>query len=166
VTTPRPPAAIAADAIIADLAARTSGWPIHDERAQADCVATWTTIIAKACADACSQAEPRVRAEERERVARLFDEEAAGFEDRYGRLMRDSAARIRASGDPATLSSAEVPERTAAAERADVVEQIRSLIRVGDAFGNRSAAAAYSSLLTIIERGGHVGAGEGSAGHG
>jgi len=101
------PAAIAAARIEEDILDRRGMGELatldRDEREEI--LAAWTTIIAQACADA--------RAEERERVARLFDEEARVVASLNARAsqspaqslsMRESvamlqrtAARIRAS---------------------------------------------------------------------
>lgn len=59
------PAEVAAERIVADLTARAG---INDEEipiVRDHIVAAWTAIIAQATLDACEQAAPRVRAEER-----------------------------------------------------------------------------------------------------
>jgi hypothetical protein len=159
-STSKTPATIASDAILAHLGAHYDAPDGVDAGAL---LASFTTIIARACADAC--------AEERERVARLFDKlardcfaRACGYDSwrRQGQEHEGTAARIRASGEtPGTTSTpaqpppaedrfirayidgdhelrlgahvreaiarvvaavrAEAPQRTAAAERADVV---------------------------------------------
>jgi hypothetical protein len=93
------PAAIAANAIIADLRRRTSGWLISDEDPRDDIRTEWAFLIAQATQDACEQAEQRVRAEERERVARLFDEEAEHPAMRHAaNALRGAAAFVRHVG--------------------------------------------------------------------
>jgi len=91
--------------------------------------------LAQARADACEQAEPRVRAEERERIARLFDEEAARAQDvahevalrghmaahsansHAAHLLRSHAARIRASGETSGTAPTPVQPQEGAVAR-------------------------------------------------
>jgi len=128
---------------------------------------------------------------ERERVARLFDEEAARCSSQaYAYEYGEMAARIRASGETSGTTPtpaqppraedrfiraylgaehglrlgfhvrdaiarvvaavrAEAPDRTAAAERADVAAYLRGLLPAG-----------VDDLARFIERGDHVGAGK------
>jgi hypothetical protein len=91
------PAAVAAAKIVDELGARARS--VHP-RSPGELLAAWTAIIAQATLDACEQAAPRVRAEERERIALAFEAESEAPEMRaHAKCLRASAAFVRALGE-------------------------------------------------------------------